>query len=86
MKIRVSKIKRYNDGDSILKAIATIILDEKYYASGLRLIKGTKTLYVAMPQVEGMRGEYRNAFYPATKEARADIENAVINAYLYGLK
>ncbi len=68
-----------------LKAIASVSFDKMYVVKNLRVVDGDKGLFVGYPQetIPGKDGKERhsNIFFPITNMAKADIEDAVINAY-----
>ncbi len=83
MKIK-AKIDRLVNGGSI-KAIASVTLDSWYVVKNLRVVDGSKGLFVACPQ-ESYTGKdgvkkYSNLFYPISNAGKAELEKAVLDAY-----
>lgn len=83
MKIK-AKIDRLVNGGSI-KAIASVTLDGKYVLKNLRVVDGSKGLFVACPQESYLdkdgNKKYSNIFFPLTNAAKADLQDAVLAAY-----
>ncbi len=83
MKIK-AKIERMVNGQKI-KAIASASLDGQFVVRNLRVVDGNKGLFVAYPQetYSGAGGEkkYSNVFFPISNAGKADMEQAVLNAY-----
>ena len=48
---------------------------------GVKVIRGEKGPFVAMPQYKDSHGDYRDICFPCTKEARQQFNDAVLNAY-----
>jgi stage V sporulation protein G len=68
------------DGESKVKAFVDISIGD-FIVKGLRLLEGKKGLFLGMPQEKSKDGKWYNTFFPATKEARQDLTDAVLNAY-----
>lgn len=64
-----------------LKAIASVNINGAFAVRGIRLIEGSKGLFVAMPSQKNQKGEYQDICFPITAEARNDLKNAVIEAF-----
>ena len=62
-------------------ALASITIDNDFVVSGLRVLNGSKGLWVSMPSRKNKDNEYKDIAYPITKEARETLQQAVINKY-----
>jgi stage V sporulation protein G len=80
MDVKVVRLRRFENGDSKLKAFVDVAVGE-FIVKGLRLLNGEKGLFLAMPQEKGKDGKWYNAFYPTTKEARQNLFEVVLAAY-----
>lgn len=83
MKIK-AKIDRMV-GSQNIKAIASVTLDGQFAVRNLRVVDGSKGLFVACPQ-ESYTGKdgvkkYSNLFYPISNVGKAELEKAVLDAY-----
>ena len=68
--------------ESKLKAFARVILNDQLQLSSLRVYEGSKGFFVSYPNDPAHKGEdYRQLFYPVTRELRDHIENTVLEAY-----
>jgi len=66
-----------------LRAYARVILGQ-LQLTGLRIYEGTQGLFVSYPNDPASKGEdYRQIFYPITRELRDSIEKAVLAEYEY---
>lgn len=83
MKIE-ARIDKMLSGDKV-KAMASARLDSQYVVRGLRVIDGTKGLYVGYPQVafKGKDGktQYKDQFFPISNAGKMDLQEAVLKAY-----
>ena len=68
------------DGDSKVKAFVDVGIGD-FIVKGLRILKGEKGLFLAMPQEKAKDGKWYNSFYPVTEEARQNITEVVLTAY-----
>ena len=67
--------------ESNVKAFCDIIIGGSFVVKGLRVVKGKKGLFVGLPREKGKEDKYYDIFYPVSKEAREELETAVIEAY-----
>ncbi|MBN1914197.1 MAG: SpoVG family protein [Candidatus Omnitrophica bacterium] len=77
--LKVVRLYRF-DADSKVKAFADIAIGD-FIVKGLRIVQGVKGLFVSMPQDKAKDGKWYNSFYPATKEARQELMEALLEAY-----
>lgn len=65
-----------------LRAFARIVIADQLQLTSLRIYDGTKGLFVSYPNDPSHKGEdYRQLFWPVTKELRDAIEVAILNEY-----
>jgi stage V sporulation protein G len=48
-------------------------------------MEGSKGLFVSMPSYKAGNGEYKDICFPCTKEAKAEFDKAVMDAYQQAL-
>lgn len=77
--VTVSRIHRL-DGDSKLKAFVDVAFGN-VVVKGLRVVSGSKGLFVGMPQQQGKDGKWYNIVCPATKEMQQELNDLVLAAY-----
>ena len=77
--IQVSRIHKV-DGDSKLKAFVDLNLSG-VVVTGLRIVNGSKGLFVGMPRHQGKDGKWYNTVYPETKEVQQKVSEVVLAAY-----
>lgn len=91
MKITEVRIFPRKDGDKKLKAFVTITIDDCFVIRDLKVIEGSKGLFVAMPsrKIEKKEAEagdtgkadHRDIAHPITSECREYIQKTVLDAY-----
>ena len=62
-------------------ANANVDINGVFAIRGVKVIRGEKGPFVAMPQYKDSHGDYRDICFPCTKEARQQFNDAVLNAY-----
>ncbi len=80
--IQVARLHKLS-GDKVgkvVKAFADIRTD-LLIVKGLRIVQGKEKLFVAMPREQGKDGKWYDIVFPANKEAKVVIEEAVLQAY-----
>ena len=75
--VRIRKI----DGQTRLRAVVSITIDNAFAVHELRVIEGKEGLFVAMPSREAGDGTFRDLAHPINTETRAAIEKAVLDKY-----
>ena len=81
MKITSVSIRRAEKEDSRMKAIASVLLDDEFAVHDIRIIEGTKGLFIAMPSRKTSTGGYRDIAHPISQEVRTMFEKAILDAY-----
>lgn len=75
--VRIKKI----EGQSRLRAIASITIEEVFVVHELRIIEGEKGLFVAMPSKRNKKGEFKDLAHPINTDVRRNIEQLVLETY-----
>lgn len=81
MKITSIDIRKVESEDNNVKAFVNIVVDDALAVKNLRIIDGTKGLFVAMPSTKNKEGKYRDMVHPINQEVRTMMEEQIINAY-----
>ena len=81
MKITEVRIYPVNSTKSNLAAFAAVTLDDEIVVTGVKVLEGKKGLFVSMPASKGQDDEYHDIVFPITKEAREELQDAVLQAY-----
>ena len=75
--VRIYKTK----GNGVIKAYASVSLDNEFVVKGIKIVEGEGGLFVSMPSRKAKDGSYQDIFHPMSREAREKIVNAVLEAY-----
>ena len=75
--VRVRKIAK----EGKLKAVVSITLANDFVVHDIKVTEGEKGLFVAMPSKKSADGEYRDIAHPINSEARATLENMILECY-----
>jgi stage V sporulation protein G len=62
------------------RATASVNVNGIFAVRGVKVLESSKGLFVAMPQYK-VGNDYKDICFPCTKEAREELNNAVMNAY-----
>lgn len=67
--------------EGTLRATATVNINDAFAIRGIKLMEGSKGLFVSMPSYKAGNGEYKDICFPCTSESRKEFDKAVIGAY-----
>jgi len=67
------------------KATASVNIYGDFAVRGIKIMEGSKGLFISMPSYKAGNGEYKDICFPCTKEAKAEFDKAVIGAYQQAL-
>ncbi len=67
--------------ESKLRAYVNITIDNCFMIRGLKVIRGSKGLFVAMPNKKGKNGMFRDVAHPLNPQTRILIEETVLDEY-----
>lgn len=79
--VTVKRMNKY-DGEGTAKAFCDVSLAETFLIKGIKVVEGKKGLFVSMPREQGKDGNWYDTVIPLTKEARQDVSEKVLSAYL----
>ena len=78
----VYPLKEIKEGSS-LRAFAKVVLNEEFAITSIRVVEGSKGLFVGFPQQKDSKeeGKYHDLAFPITKECRDRISDAILEEY-----
>ena len=80
MNITDIRIRRtYTEGR--LRALVSITLDGDFAVHDVKVIEGPHRLFVAMPSRKDENDVFRDIVHPITSDARAKLEESILEAY-----
>ena len=66
-----------------LRAFVRMVLNEQFQLTQMRLYQGDNGMFVGYPIDPSVKGDdYRQMFYPLTRELREEVDKLVIAEYL----
>lgn len=80
MNIKAEITNTFEDKGSLL-ASAAVIFDDSFIVKNLRVVNGTRSVFVAMPSFKGREGKFIDTCFPLNPETHAEIQQAVLDAY-----
>ena len=75
--VRVFPVK----DDEKLKAFVSIVLDNCFIISDIKIINGTKGLFISMPSKRKKDGTFRDIAHPLNSQTRKHIEDVILDEY-----
>ena len=86
MKITDIRIRLIPNGDSKLKAVATITIDNCFVVHDIKVLEGNQGYFVSMPSRKTPEGEYNDVAHPINTPTREEINKLVLAKYEEELK
>lgn len=81
MKITDIRIRRVQNSEGRLKAVASIVIEDAFVIHDIKILEGTDGNFIAMPSRKTADGEYKDIAHPLNTETRSLISNMVLTAY-----
>jgi stage V sporulation protein G len=78
--MNITDVKVFKMNMDKLKGFASITLEGVFVVTGIKIMEGSKGLFVAMPS-QKVKEEYKDIAYPCTKEFREELNKAVLEKY-----
>ncbi|MBR7094861.1 MAG: septation regulator SpoVG [Clostridia bacterium] len=80
MQITDIKIRKFFD-EGPMKAVVSVTFDEALAVHDIKVIYARDRYFIVMPSRKNPDGTYRDIVHPINAAFRAELENAVIDAY-----
>lgn len=81
MNITEVRIRLLKKDEGKLKALATIIIDDCFAVHEIRIIQGTESLFITMPNKRLAYGDYKDIAHPLNNETRNYISELILKEY-----
>lgn len=75
--VRIRKIS----AEGKMKAIVSVTFDNQFVVHDIKIIKGLKGIFVAMPSRKMPDGDFRDTAHPINVEMRKKIQEAIFEEY-----
>lgn len=79
--MEVTQVRVFPVDEEKLKAFASVIFDDCFVVSDIKIIQGTNGLFVSMPSKKRKNGTFRDIAHPLNNETRRKIEESIIAKY-----
>jgi len=77
----VTQVRVFPVEEDKLKAFVSIIIDDCFVVSDIKIIQGSNGLFISMPSKKRKNGTFRDIAHPLNSETRKHIEERVIAKY-----
>lgn len=74
------KVFIVKDGGNV-KARVSLLVGDAMYVTGLKVVEGKNGLFIGMSSYKGKDGEYKDIYFPKSKEEREELTKFVLAAY-----
>ncbi len=79
--MEITEVRVFPVEDEKLKAFVSIIIDNCFVVSDIKIINGPKGLFVSMPSKKRKDGTFRDIAHPLNSETRRMMEEKVLSRY-----
>ena len=76
--MEITQIKVFPVEEEKLKAFVSVIFDDCFVVSDIKIIQGTNGLFVSMPSKRRKNGTFRDIAHPLNNETRRRFEEQII--------
>ena len=79
--MNITQVKVFPVSEEKLKAYVSIVLDDCFLVSDLKVIQGPNGLFISMPSKRKKNGEFKDVAHPLNNETRRVIETRILGEY-----
>ena len=79
--MKITEVRVSLRDDDKLKAFVSITLDNCFVIRGLKIIKGNKGMFVAMPSRKRPDGTFQDLAHPINNDTRSWMEAEILERY-----
>ena len=79
--MEITEVRVFPVDEDKLKAFVSIIIDDCFVVSDIKIINGTNGLFISMPSKKRKNGTFRDIAHPLNNETRRKIEDKVLARY-----
>ena len=77
----ITQVKVFPVKEEKLKAYVSIVLDECFLVSDLKVIQGPNGLFISMPSKRKKNGDFKDIAHPLNRETRERMERRILDEY-----
>ncbi len=79
--MNITEVKVHPVDQDKLKAYVSIVLDNCFLVSDIKVISGPSGLFVSMPSKRKKTGEFKDVAHPLNRETRQWMEERILGEY-----
>jgi stage V sporulation protein G len=79
--MEITQVKVFPVEEEKLKAYVSIVLDDCFLVSDLKVIQGPNGLFISMPSKRKKNGEFKDVAHPLNRETREMMERRILAEY-----
>jgi stage V sporulation protein G len=79
--MNITQVRVFPVEEDKLKAFVSIILDECFVVSDIKIIQGNNGLFISMPSKKRKNGTFRDIAHPLNNDTRRKLEETIIAKY-----
>ena len=79
--MEITDVRVFPVDEEKLKAFVSIIIDDCFVVSDIKVISGTSGLFISMPSKRRKNGTFRDIAHPLNSETRKKIEDKILARY-----
>lgn len=79
--MEITDVRVFPVDEEKLKAFVSIIIDDCFVVSDIKIISGTSGLFISMPSKKRKNGTFRDVAHPLNSETRKRIEDRILACY-----
>jgi len=79
--MEITQVKVFPVEEERLKAYVSIVLDDCFLVSDLKVIQGPNGVFVSMPSKRKKNGEFKDIAHPLNRETRERMERRILAEY-----
>jgi stage V sporulation protein G len=79
--VNITQVKVFPVSEEKLKAYVSIVLDDCFLVSDLKVIQGPNGLFISMPSKRKKNGEFKDIAHPLNRETRERMEKRILEEY-----
>ncbi len=77
----ITEVRVFPVNEDKLKAFASIVIDDAFVVSDIKIIEGRSGRFLSMPSIRRRNGTFRDIAHPLNSETRRVIEERVFARY-----
>ena len=79
--MEITQVRVFPVEDEKLKAFVSVIFDDCFVVSDIKIIEGQQGLFISMPSKKRKNGTFRDIAHPLNNETRRRFEETIITSY-----